>query len=197
MRRLEAAGKGMLLLHDIHPATAAALPGLLQQLKDNGFHIVQVVPAASYEIAMAKRPLAPMPTSELRGDETIIGNGMDPKTQTSWPQTSANIAADDSALPVPDSSAFEPDALPFKDTADVQWPVEPDLKALTMSWPVRSKKSTGHMARGAKEKRRAERIHAHQHGHSRDAGDRNHADLMSRTKSVTAMLVRTPSTGNP
>jgi peptidoglycan/xylan/chitin deacetylase (PgdA/CDA1 family) len=68
MRRLEALGKGILLLHDIHPATAAALPGLLQQLKDNGFHIVQVVPAASYEIAMAKKPQAPMPASELRGD---------------------------------------------------------------------------------------------------------------------------------
>jgi len=197
MQRLEALGKGILLLHDIHPATVAALPGLLQQLKANGFRIVQVVPAASYEIAMAKKPEAPMPASELRGDETIIGNGMDHKALASWPQTSANIAADDGALPVPDPSAFEADALPFKDTADVQWPVEPDLKALTMSWPVRSKKSTGHMARGAKEKRRAERIHAHQHPHSRDAGDRKHADLMSRTKSVTAMLVRTPATGDP
>src|SRR5262249_32360818 len=54
----EALGKGILLLHDIHPATAAALPGLLQQLKASGFHIVQVVPAASYEIAMAKKPKA-------------------------------------------------------------------------------------------------------------------------------------------
>jgi len=109
MRRLEALGKGILLLHDIHPATAAALPGLLQQLKDNGFHIVQVVPAASYEIAMAKKPEAPMPASELRGDETF--NGMDHKILASWPQTSANIAADDSTLPAPDPSAFEPDAL--------------------------------------------------------------------------------------
>jgi hypothetical protein len=29
MNRLEARGKGILLLHDIHPATVAALPGLL------------------------------------------------------------------------------------------------------------------------------------------------------------------------
>jgi peptidoglycan/xylan/chitin deacetylase (PgdA/CDA1 family) len=57
MRRLEARGKGILLLHDIHPATVAALPGLLRELKDNGFHIVQVVPAASYVIAMANKPL--------------------------------------------------------------------------------------------------------------------------------------------
>ena len=44
MKRLEARGKGILLLHDIHPATVAALPGLLKDLKQRGFHIVQVVP---------------------------------------------------------------------------------------------------------------------------------------------------------
>jgi hypothetical protein len=32
-------------LHDIHPATVAALPGLLKDLKKQGFHVVQVVPA--------------------------------------------------------------------------------------------------------------------------------------------------------
>lgn len=144
MRRLEALGKGILLLHDIHPATAAALPGLLQQLKDNGFHIVQVVPAASYEIAMAKMPEAPMPAS-VRGDETIIGNGMDHKTPASWPQTSANNAADDSTLPVPDPSTFEPDALPSQDTADVQWPAEPALTAEPAKRHAREK-SRAHMA---------------------------------------------------
>jgi peptidoglycan/xylan/chitin deacetylase (PgdA/CDA1 family) len=45
MNRLEARGKGILLLHDIHPATVAALPGLLKNLKQRGFHIVHVVPA--------------------------------------------------------------------------------------------------------------------------------------------------------
>jgi peptidoglycan-N-acetylglucosamine deacetylase len=44
--RLEARGKGILLLHDIHPATVAALPGLLKDLKQHGFHIVHVVPAS-------------------------------------------------------------------------------------------------------------------------------------------------------
>src|SRR5215469_10148043 len=58
MRRLEGRGKGILLLHDIHPATVAALPGLLKALKDNGFRIVQVVPATSYVIAMANKPKA-------------------------------------------------------------------------------------------------------------------------------------------
>jgi peptidoglycan/xylan/chitin deacetylase (PgdA/CDA1 family) len=43
MRRLEQKGRGILLLHDIHPATAMALPMLLKQLKAKGFHVVQVV----------------------------------------------------------------------------------------------------------------------------------------------------------
>ncbi|HET9718235.1 MAG TPA: polysaccharide deacetylase family protein [Pseudolabrys sp.] len=45
MRRLEAKGRGILLLHDIHPATAVALPMLLKELKDHGYRIVQVVAA--------------------------------------------------------------------------------------------------------------------------------------------------------
>jgi len=185
MRRLEALGKGILLLHDIHPATAAALPGLLQQLKDNGFHIVQVVPAASYEIAMAKKPEA---ISTLPHNETIMGNGMDRSAQPSWPQSSADNAADDSALPVPDPSAFEPDTLPSEDTPDVQWPAEPDIKAQTTTRHARSEKSRRHMARGAKEERRVERTHAHRRAHTRADADGNHADMMSRLKSLTAMF---------
>jgi peptidoglycan-N-acetylglucosamine deacetylase len=46
MNRLEARGKEILLLHDIHPATAAALPGLLKDLKQKGFHVVHVVPSS-------------------------------------------------------------------------------------------------------------------------------------------------------
>jgi len=45
MRRLNERGRGILLLHDIHPATAMALPTLLKQLKENGYHVVQVVAA--------------------------------------------------------------------------------------------------------------------------------------------------------
>jgi len=45
MRRLDAKGRGILLLHDIHPATAMALPTLLKELKEGGYHVVQVVPA--------------------------------------------------------------------------------------------------------------------------------------------------------
>jgi hypothetical protein len=42
--RLDERGKGVLLLHDIQPATALALPELLRELKAHGYRIVQVVP---------------------------------------------------------------------------------------------------------------------------------------------------------
>jgi peptidoglycan/xylan/chitin deacetylase (PgdA/CDA1 family) len=45
MARLDEKGKGILLLHDIQPATALALPELLRQLKAKGYRIVHVVPA--------------------------------------------------------------------------------------------------------------------------------------------------------
>ena len=37
----------MLLLHDIHPATALALPKLLNEHQELGYHIVQVVPSGA------------------------------------------------------------------------------------------------------------------------------------------------------
>jgi peptidoglycan/xylan/chitin deacetylase (PgdA/CDA1 family) len=47
VRRLEVNGKGILLLHDIKPLTAAGLQDLLNQLKARGFRIVHVVPATA------------------------------------------------------------------------------------------------------------------------------------------------------
>lgn len=43
--RIEEKHRGMLLLHDIHPATAQALPIILSELKARGYRIVQAVPA--------------------------------------------------------------------------------------------------------------------------------------------------------
>ncbi len=46
MKRLEAKGKGILLLHDIQARTVAALPKILHDLKARGYRIVHVVPTA-------------------------------------------------------------------------------------------------------------------------------------------------------
>jgi peptidoglycan/xylan/chitin deacetylase (PgdA/CDA1 family) len=45
--RLKVARKGIILFHDIKAQTAAMLPGFLRFLKDNGYHVVQVVPSGS------------------------------------------------------------------------------------------------------------------------------------------------------
>jgi peptidoglycan/xylan/chitin deacetylase (PgdA/CDA1 family) len=45
LRRLDAAGRGIILLHDIQPRTVAILPALLRQLKARHYRIVHVVPA--------------------------------------------------------------------------------------------------------------------------------------------------------
>jgi peptidoglycan/xylan/chitin deacetylase (PgdA/CDA1 family) len=43
--RIEARGRGILLLHDIQPATALAFPEILREIKARGYKIVHVVPA--------------------------------------------------------------------------------------------------------------------------------------------------------
>lgn len=42
MQRLNKKGKGILLMHDIQPRTAAAMPALLKALKDGGYKIVHM-----------------------------------------------------------------------------------------------------------------------------------------------------------
>jgi len=53
---MEARGRGILLLHDIQPATALALPEILQELKARGFKIVHVVPATDNQPKTATEP---------------------------------------------------------------------------------------------------------------------------------------------
>lgn len=58
IQRLEAKGKGILLLHDIQARTVAALPKIIRDLKARGYRIVHVVPAT------AERPATPTTTVE-------------------------------------------------------------------------------------------------------------------------------------
>ncbi|SFJ67266.1 polysaccharide deacetylase family protein [Bradyrhizobium sp. Gha] len=43
--RITAAGKGIILFHDAQARTAAMMPAFLRYLRENGFHIVHIVPA--------------------------------------------------------------------------------------------------------------------------------------------------------
>src|SRR4051794_24502697 len=56
IKRLEAKGKGILLLHDIQARTVAALPRILHELKARGYRIVHVVPATAQNPATATEP---------------------------------------------------------------------------------------------------------------------------------------------
>jgi len=154
MQRLEASGKGMLLLHDIHPKTVAALPGILKELKDKGFHIVQLVPAASYMIAMANKPEARIVASGFAA-EPIIRDNVDHGAPR-WPRAVANGAAEAATLPVPDAAAFEPDTLPNEDVAAVQWPVQAQL---TPPPGAKTKASRKHKVARSSEKRRQRVAH--------------------------------------
>jgi peptidoglycan/xylan/chitin deacetylase (PgdA/CDA1 family) len=185
MRRLEARGKGILLLHDIHPATVAALPGLLKELKDKDFHIVQVVPAASYVIAMANKPKAQSLASMLPG-EAMMGNDGNRGAQTRWPHVVANITPGHSLLPVPDASAFEPDAVESEDITDVHWPVQAEAErqppAKTQvpahdkhKFVGRSKKRKESIAHADKDARRGEHAHRQKHTHAGSDGQQKPA----------------------
>jgi peptidoglycan/xylan/chitin deacetylase (PgdA/CDA1 family) len=195
MKRLEANGKGILLLHDIHPKTVAALPGLLKELKDKGFRVVQVVPAASYVIAMANKPKAK--TASATRSDTAIGGNIDGQAQPRWPNTVARAAPEDTALPIPDAASFEPDAVPSENVADVRWPVEtqvitpPAAKAKSSrkhKLARSSEKRKQRVAHDGKQERQADR--AHRRERVRASGEGHHADnsLMSRMKAFSASL---------
>jgi peptidoglycan/xylan/chitin deacetylase (PgdA/CDA1 family) len=68
--RIEAKNhRGVLLLHDIHPATVMALPMLLKELKARGYHIVQAVPPGE---RIASVPELPAKTHEAGGWPRVV-----------------------------------------------------------------------------------------------------------------------------
>ena len=75
MRRIEAYDhRGVLLLHDIHPATAMALPTLLKELKERGYRIVQAVPTGARPKSVPERP-APAVSDNSGGWPRLVKTG--------------------------------------------------------------------------------------------------------------------------
>lgn len=57
LKGLQKTGGGIILMHDIHKATATALPTVLAELKSHGFHVVHLVAKARVEVvAVAEQP---------------------------------------------------------------------------------------------------------------------------------------------
>ena len=90
IQRLEAKGKGILLLHDIQARTVAALPKIIRDLKARGYRIVHVVPAT------ADRPATPTNSVEWL---------LHPPTETvpiaRWPTVPHFVFTETRTLPAP------------------------------------------------------------------------------------------------
>jgi peptidoglycan-N-acetylglucosamine deacetylase len=96
IKRIEAKGKGILLLHDIQARTVAALPRILQELKAKGYRIVHVVPATP---GLPATPTDPQqwqlhPTSE----NVAISH---------WPRIRSFVFTETETLPAPSLSDLD------------------------------------------------------------------------------------------
>jgi hypothetical protein len=90
MQRLEAKGKGILLLHDIQPRTVAALPKILHEMKARGYRIVHVVPATA---ELAATPTEPRQWRRHPPPEAVASSR--------WPKIPAFVFAESEMLPGP------------------------------------------------------------------------------------------------
>jgi peptidoglycan-N-acetylglucosamine deacetylase len=94
LRRIEANGKGILLLHDIQARTVEALPALLHELKRRGYHIVHVVPAtpdrpktatARSQWTMHAHAQQIWPASFVDAKDTAVPSAPEPATSQAVP----------------------------------------------------------------------------------------------------------------
>jgi peptidoglycan-N-acetylglucosamine deacetylase len=116
LQRLEAKGRGILLLHDIHPATVLALPVLLRELKQRGYKIVHVVPATS------DRPKTATVPSQWRLVAEQKTSAIAP--QQGWPRAGKVRLASAPQLPVPAFVYFDLSLAPLSPptASDAVWP---------------------------------------------------------------------------
>src|SRR5262245_39094130 len=103
--RLERKGKGVLLLHDIQPATALALPDILKALKARGYRIVHVVPAT---------PDRPKTVTEPQ--QWVLRA----PAKHAWPRVVEGAAAESAAVSTAALNNAEPKAAAEAKAADAQ-----------------------------------------------------------------------------
>src|SRR3984957_11264652 len=96
IQRIEAKGKGILLLHDIQARTVAALPRILARLKERGYHIVHVVPAT------ADRPATP-----TEPQEWLMHPPSENVPIAHWPKVPNFVLAETDTLAAPALSDFD------------------------------------------------------------------------------------------
>jgi peptidoglycan-N-acetylglucosamine deacetylase len=92
LQRIEARGRGILLLHDIQPATALALPVIIAELKARGYKFVQVVPATPDR-----------PATVADNDDWVQRHH---PTRPSWPRVLSPVVAAQPVLVAPSPASF-------------------------------------------------------------------------------------------
>lgn len=95
IKRLEAHGRGVLLLHDIQARTQAALPTIIREMKARGYRIVHVVPATP---ELPKTPSQPWQWHLHPVDPALVAEA------SRKPHAEMRFAFDPPALPVSDTS---------------------------------------------------------------------------------------------
>lgn len=108
MGRLRAAGRGIILLHDIKPQTAAMLPRFLAALKQEGFRVVHVVPG------LDGTPTRPAPAGWSSETEKTLAHRWPTAKAGSMPALAAKPAHEE--RPGPDD--LGDDAVSLKGSAD-------------------------------------------------------------------------------
>src|SRR5262245_34650606 len=143
--RLEAKGKGVLLLHDIQPATALALPDLLKELKARGFRVVHAVPSTRPDIIAAPMQWEwssqnrPWPRVLEASDRLPVPS----RESFGWPQpfeARTFVTAHPTGSGPPRHHGYQP--LPV---VDAQWPQPAGSQAVTTTdaLPIPSPQSFG------------------------------------------------------
>ncbi|MCC8982548.1 polysaccharide deacetylase family protein [Bradyrhizobium acaciae] len=115
IQRIEAKRKGILLLHDIQPRTVAALPRILNTLKERGYRIVHVVPAT------ADRPATP-----TEPQQWLMHPPTETVATTRWPKIPNFVFTATRTLPAPvfaDMDWHDADILDHAQHARVAVPV--------------------------------------------------------------------------
>ena len=96
IKRLEAKGKGILLLHDIQARTVAALPRILHEMKARGYRIVHVVAATPQDPATPTEPL-----------DWQLHPASEAVAISHWPKIPNFVFAEADAMPAPSLSDLD------------------------------------------------------------------------------------------
>lgn len=133
LSRLEAKGKGVLLLHDIQERTQVALPAILHEFKIRGYRIVHVVPAT------AQRPKTVTDLQQwflqVRSDQTPMAKMSIRSVWLAHAPTPRRASA--SVLEPPPSADFLPDDTANRSQPHMQMPSKTTSHVrLPGSWPI-------------------------------------------------------------